>query len=321
MASLASAVRGSEGLPAVYEYKYHPEPVHEYVPDLSMTDSTSVLRPAVRRGKLAFGFYGCRVPLSAIHARCWLGQVLDTEVGKGRLLHAKLVHVHPQVGRRAPAPLASGAVSSEQGVWPECLWHVQAPRADLELPPVHVRLQMRPQDGFMVRVSSTNSDVMDHVYRVLCQYCDEEQAGLSAPIPDVLPSSLAGTCTRTLSSEWMDSGTLAAHAEDRRCNAEAHLHEAVLRVGNATFISVDGEPASVDGLLHQGEELRRVLYDVSAKGIFPSADHRHVLKAFCERLLYASHLEPLSTAGQERQRRIVSLSHDLAAAGVPAAEP
>jgi len=179
------ASSGAASHELIYEYDYHPTPIRKFSVDKPEVCS-GCLRPAVRQARVAFSYFGGRVPLSADHARCWLGAVLLEEASYGRLSAVEL-HV-PAEGLKAAKD--SGTVWSEASprMW---LWTVRATRPGAApSEPVAVEMFISSSDGVRIETRCKDEKAHGHVFRVLRQYCDSE-ADSSAPWHPI-----PATCTK-----------------------------------------------------------------------------------------------------------------------------
>mmetsp|Transcript_11490 Transcript_11490/g.20323 ORF Transcript_11490/g.20323 Transcript_11490/m.20323 type:complete len:335 (+) Transcript_11490:46-1050(+) len=152
----------------VYEFVYRPRPVR------LLNESkvcSGLLRPAVQDGKVEFQFYGINMPSTGDHARCWAGQLFISELQLGRLSFVEYI-------------VPSEFMPHPQRQW---WWHVWQP--DLEDPTkrgpcVEVCMHINTRDGIAFELFGGKDEAArDHVYRVLHQYCDEEDVHWR-PIPE-----------------------------------------------------------------------------------------------------------------------------------------
>jgi len=322
-----------------HEHAYAPQPIWEYSPGAAVADCA--LRPTVRRGKLPFRFFGCRVPESAVHARCWLGCVLRAELRKGALFRAELM---PECVR-TPASLV--AVEPET-VKPECLWHVwpagfasvgEGRRGAQTLPPdighapwecagatteemdaVRVLLLISPQDGITIRLYCVHPDRRDCLHRILLQYCEEDRPGLPIPIPD------AHTCITkvragTDKGDWLDAETRARHAEEQRMRLKLQLQQTLGRATALAFVAHDGEAASTEGLLANCEEIRKAMHEALDAGVLLRPEWRDAARAVVEEVLRREPLQASTASGAACRRRVAALAHHMQDLGIPVLEP
>mmetsp|Transcript_35829 Transcript_35829/g.66740 ORF Transcript_35829/g.66740 Transcript_35829/m.66740 type:complete len:322 (+) Transcript_35829:32-997(+) len=151
----------------IYEHKYVPKPVRSFNKD-GHVDLQDLLRPSISDGKIDFLFCGSNNPVTADHARCWLGNALLQEVKNGRLGEVEyLAASHP------PIP---------PGVW---RWHVwpQAGQGSDRGQPVEVNMWVGTPQGIAISVHGLLQADQELVFRVLQQYCDCKDSWTPIPSP------------------------------------------------------------------------------------------------------------------------------------------
>lgn len=178
---------GSASHEFIYEHEYFPQPVWPYLETLPVA-SGAVLRPAVRNGKVDFQFFGNRVPLSADHARCWLGHALQAEVQKGRLVHVEFIvqRCEDLIELTVDGP-SNPRQHGQQPAWLWDVWPAAAGTGDRrDGPAVEVLMRMSGVNGISIELFCTEEGPRAAAYRVLRQYCDEDhgEAAHWRPIPE-----------------------------------------------------------------------------------------------------------------------------------------
>jgi len=248
---------GSHSL--IYEYEYHPEPIRQYS-STKPEVCESRLRPPVHKGKVPFQFFGVRVPTTADHARCWLGQVLLAETKLGRLQKVEFIV-------DVAEPLKSLGTPYPHGPQPTWRWHAWLPGKDADAakrpPPVEVIMVLSPAEGIAIDLYAKDEDERNYVYRVLRQYCDDDSKSWH-PIPDppakvskVIPrhSPPDVELARRIGVSVPDSNTKVM--KDWLCErqgSEAVLVRALMRA------QVCCDSATFDDLLHYAQEVLNLVH-------------------------------------------------------------
>mmetsp|Transcript_99907 Transcript_99907/g.213910 ORF Transcript_99907/g.213910 Transcript_99907/m.213910 type:complete len:379 (-) Transcript_99907:108-1244(-) len=236
----------------IYEHEYHPQPIREYSTEIpaesecgSWTPRGTIfqclLRPAVRNGRVAFRFFGYRVPLSADHARCWLGYVLLNETRMGRLQRVELI---VRQGPGDPPPSQPALGYTPYALQPSWLWHAWPPGPDVDGPrrpqPVAVMMTLSPMDGVTVELKCENLGHRAHVYRVLRQYCDDYDGSDWHPIPEPA-GRITKVHNRDMASDILyqrmvgrpvpeSGGEVLTRSMDQIQAVETRVHKALSRV-------------------------------------------------------------------------------------------
>jgi len=300
----------------IYEHEYVPKPVRKFSAHKPI-ECDGVLRPAVRSGRVAFHYFGARVPLSADHARSWLGHVLHAEVDLGRLQRVELIVPAPQSKtRNKPEALAP------HDLQPVAQWHVwivgTGMDRELQEPPVEVQLRVSPSNGIMVHTYSINEDSRCLVYRVLRQYCDDDGSPWR-PIPEP-PSAIKKVADRTMPHADMKQRLMEGIVSE---TGDALLRRHHVHYGNAESVLVQAlgraealrQTASLSDLVLYVSEVKKALqYAQECRFHIKPSYHlaaRKVLDALLLRVL-----DQGQEADPKQLRDIRDLGHELCNLGV-----
>lgn len=197
----------------IYEQDYFPQPVRLYSESDPVVDA-SMLRPAIRNGKVDFKFYGNRVPLTADHARCWFGHILLQEIQKGSLGHVELiVQRYEDFLELQSLDIAN---PRKHGVQPTWRWDVWLPASNKDNasdkkansdPRSHravgVVMHISATHGIRIELESSQEALDDRtaVFRILRQYCDEDIGNARwHPIPES-PASVSKIVDRSCTEQ------------------------------------------------------------------------------------------------------------------------
>lgn len=154
---------GTSSNELLYEHHYRTAPVRHYSatepPD---AECGGALRPAMRGARLAFRFFGNRVPETADHGRCWMGHLLAEEVRLGRLASFEFLVSSRQA--------VTSLLSASSGPLPRWTWSVRTVHDDRVA--ALVTMAFCPHDSVTVRINADDAALCGRVFRVLRQYCD-----------------------------------------------------------------------------------------------------------------------------------------------------
>jgi len=313
---VARAHTGAASHELIYEHEYVPKPVRKFNAH-SPVECDGVLRPAVRSGRVAFRFFGARVPLSADHARSWLGHVLHAEVDLGRLQRVELLVPAPQsMMRKKPESL------KPHDLQPVAQWHVWTAGTGLDRElgesPVEVQLLVSPSNGIIVRSYSMNENLRCLVYRILRQYCDDDGSPWR-PIPEP-PVAIKKVVDRTMPHADMKQRHME-HAVSETGDALLHRHN--VHFGNAESVLVQAlgraealrQTASLtDLVLYVGEVKKAFQYAQECRFHIKPSYHLAARKVLDSLLLRA--LDQDQEAGLKQLREVRDLGHDICNLGV-----
>mmetsp|Transcript_54044 Transcript_54044/g.94284 ORF Transcript_54044/g.94284 Transcript_54044/m.94284 type:complete len:377 (-) Transcript_54044:34-1164(-) len=164
----------------IYEFEYFPKPIRKFDP--YEPSGSLFLRPAVRKGKAPFQFWGNRVPMSADHARCWLGHVLLQEVANEKLALVEFI-VRTEKELRHISADGAGTVgmggAQRHAPHPDWLWHIWPKGSDVGVqnrsPVTELHMRMNANKGIIIELRGEWEGALASIYRVLHQYCDDDE--------------------------------------------------------------------------------------------------------------------------------------------------
>lgn len=237
---------GTSSHELLYEHEYQPEPIRQLseIESVAQVNGT-MLRPAVRNGKVDFRFYGNRVPLSADHARSWLGHLLLSEQQKGTIAHVELlIRRYQDVRELSPDdPAGSPKRHPEQQSWLWDVWPADASAGGMKngrmgRPGVELLMKLSPEFGISLELFCIEEAPRTAVCRVLKQYCDDGCGQVVwRPIPDP-PARISKVVDREMSKEVRRKRAVGLKLEE---TGSEFLSRALEEMSNSSPKSVDAK--------------------------------------------------------------------------------